>query len=379
MGALIVVDPDERLAKHLGDSMQAHCALTWTQEKDVAAAASAEDADVRVILIGPGVPQAEAFEFAQNVCRERPDISTVLVRYEVDTELLRTALRIGLADVVAVPNGQLAEVQIAVEAALERAIRLHGEADVDERPHRATTLTVLSTKGGVGKSVVACNLAVALARLGNSVALVDLDLRSGDVGIMLQLKPERTIADAAIESDHLDSEMLRGFLAEHSSGASVLLAPANPDDANVVTSPRLNRILDLLGEMFEYLVFDTPPILDDCVLTAIDKSDLIYVVATMDVASVKDTRLALQRLSALGYSNNSVRLLLNRADSNVWLAVADVERAVGLDISARIPSDRLVPRSVNKGVPVVMEAPKSAVARSLNDIAKSILAEGGAS
>jgi pilus assembly protein CpaE len=379
MGALIVVDPDERLAKHLGDSMQAHCALTWTQEKDVAGAASAEDADVRVILIGPGVPQAEAFEFAQNVCRERPDISTVLVRYEVDTELLRTALRIGLADVVAVPNGQLAEVQVAVEAALERAIRLHGEADTDERPHRATTLTVLSTKGGVGKSVVACNLAVALSKLGNSVALVDLDLRSGDVGIMLQLKPERTIADAAIESDHLDAEMLRGFLAEHSSGASVLLAPANPDDANVVTSPRLNRILDLLGEMFEYLVFDTPPILDDCVLTAIDKSDLIYVVATMDVASVKDTRLALQRLSALGYSNNSVRLLLNRADSNVWLAVADVERAVGLDISARIPSDRLVPRSVNKGVPVVMEAPKSAVARSLNDIAKSILAEGGAS
>jgi pilus assembly protein CpaE len=128
--------------------------------------------------------------------------------------------------------------------------------------------------------------------------------------------------------------------------------------------------------MFDVVVIDTPPILDDAVLTAVDKSSRIFVVATMDVASIKDTRMSIHRLRKLGYTNGSVKLLLNRADSKVLLELSDVEKAIGLEVSAKIPSDRLVPRSVNKGVPVVLDSPRSAVARSLGEIAKSIVSDG---
>ena len=131
MSELIVVEPDEKLGKHLGASMQAHSALRWEHSADVAAAATADESEVRVILIGPGVPQDDALRFAESIAAQRPDIGTVLVRREVDTELLRSALRIGLADVVACPNGQLAELEAAVQTALKRAIRLRGE-EADE-------------------------------------------------------------------------------------------------------------------------------------------------------------------------------------------------------------------------------------------------------
>jgi pilus assembly protein CpaE len=332
--------------------------------------------DLRVIVLGPGVPRAEAFAIARSVSDTRPAAATLLVSNDSSAELLRQALRSGLTDVVAMPGGDLAELQAAFDAALERASRLHAPGAVQTLPHRGRLFTVLSTKGGVGKSVISCNVAVSLAELGKSTVLVDLDLKSGDVGIMLQLRPERTIADAAIECDHLDDEMLRGFVVDHPSGVHALLAPARPDDSSLVTAPRVNRILDLLLKMYDVVIVDTPPVIDDCVLTAVDKSTRVLLVSTVDVTSVKDARYGAQRLRSLGYSDDVTLLIVNRADSKVFLDPVEVERAVGLKIAARIPSDRVVPRCVNKGVPVVDEAPRSAVARSLREIA-AVLARAG--
>lgn len=378
MGALLLVEPDSELAGTIGTSLAEKCSVGWSWVPDVAAAAAYEDDEVRVVILGTGVPQDEALEFAAKTSAQRPDIGTVLIAPEVDTELLRLAMRNGICDVVTISDGDVSELATAVGAALGRSAVLR-PAEKAPKSRRGTVVSVLSTKGGVGKSVIASNLAVALAEQKKEVVVVDLDLRAGDLGIMLQLKPVRTIADAAKDSERLDAEMLRGFLEKHSSGAEVLLAPAQPDDAVVVSAPRLSAIMDLLAQMFDVVIVDTAPLLDDCVLTAVDKSDLIYVVATMDVASVKDTRLALQRLRQLGYSNGSVKLVLNRADSSVWLEPAEVERAVGIPVYARIPSDRLVPRSVNKGVPVVLEAPRSGVAKSLVSMAQTIASAGGAS
>lgn len=377
MSAITLVEIDAVAAGNLAAALRGGldgCAVNVLESGT--ASASIDVHEVDAVVFGPGIDVDSALALARDLISRRSELPVVLVTRVASTELMRSALRAGLSDVVSLQEQGPADVVAAVRDALDRMPSVGGRPAEGESPARATVVTILSTKGGVGKSVIASNLAVALARTSR-VVLVDLDLRSGDIAIMLSIKPQQTIAEAAMQADRLDREMLGGFLADHDSGAKVLLAPMIPEDADAVTSPRLSKILDLLAEMFEFVIIDTPPVLEDTVITAVDKSDRVFVVATMDVASVKDTRISLQRLRTLGYGNGSVRLLLNRADSKVWLEPSDIVKSVGLPIFARIPSDRLVPRSVNKGVPVVTEAPRSAVSKSLVDIAHTVVGEVG--
>lgn len=330
-----------------------------------------------VILFGPSVPLDDALEVVSGIDGLDDPPAVVLVSSEVTPELLRAAMRAGVRDVLSAEDQAYTEILAAISEAAEAVVarrdaRVAGDAAVDAGPSRGRVVTVFSTKGGVGKSVIATNLGAALAQLGRSVILVDLDLQFGDAGIMLNLEPKRTIADAVQSFERLDEAMLRSYLVEHSSGLRVLLAPTRPEDAEVITTPRITHIISLLRGMADIVILDTPGTLDETVLTAIDSSDSVIAVATMDIASIKNTRISLQKLRQLGYENGLVRLVLNRADSKVLLEPEEVEKAIGARIRGRIPSDRVVPRSVNKGIPVVIEEPRSAVAKSLVDLARSV-------
>ena len=168
-------------------------------------------------------------------------------------------------------------------------------------------------------------------------------------------------------------EMLKGLLVKHESGVRALLAPVRPEDAEMVTAARVGRIIDLVRQMADFVVIDTPGNMSEVVLTAVDKSNVVLAVSTMDMPSVKNMRVAVQKLSQLGYGNGLIKLTLNRADSKVLMEVSDVEDALGSKVFVRIPSDRLVPRSVNKGVPIVSDQPKSGVARSIVELAGSMM------
>jgi pilus assembly protein CpaE len=336
-----------------------------------------EESDANVVVFGPSIPLDGALEAGEAIAARTVPAAVVLVVPKVTTELMRQAMRAGFSDVVGA-DGTFGEVAVAVldagaDVTKRRSASGIPSAGAANGAGRGKVVSVFSTKGGVGKTVIASNLGVALAgQLGLRTVLLDLDLQFGDTGIMLQLKPERTIYDAVQSFDRLDAAMLKGFLTHHKSGLDVLLAPLRPEDAESVTATRLARIIALLREFADIVVIDTPAAFDDIVLTAIDKSDEVYAVATMDVASIKNTRISLQKLRQLGYSKDLVKLVLNRADSKVWLELPEVERAMEGELVAKIPSDRLVPRSVNKGNPVVIEAPKSAVAKSLLDMARMV-------
>jgi pilus assembly protein CpaE len=159
--------------------------------------------------------------------------------------------------------------------------------------------------------------------------------------------------------------MLTGFLLEHESGVRLLAAPVHPEEAEIVTSATVGKIISLLRDLFDYVVIDTPAYLNDVVITALEQSDEIYAVTTMDLPSVKNVRIMLQKLRQLGTDMDRARLVLNRADSKVGLQMSDVASALEREIVAKVPSDRLVPLSVNRGNPVVLDAPRSAVAKSL--------------
>lgn len=339
------------------------------------AARQLREGEAQLLVVGPTIPVSDAFVCVRSIRESGSSAGIVLSPTEITQELLHAALRAGVDDVIvgSAPLGELSDVLgEALRRTQSRSLSGHEQAAPARTAH---VVTVLSMKGGVGKTVVSSNLAVALAKLGKSVALVDLDLQFGDVGIMLGLEPTQTIVGAVQSGERLDAEMLRGFLVEHSSGVHALLAPTLPEDAEIVTASRIDRIIGLLVTMFEYVVIDTPPTLDEAVLTALDRSDRVLVVTMMDVASVKNSRVSLQKLRQLGYDGSLVDIMLNRADSKVYLKAEEVEQAIGMPIKYRLPSDLQIPRSVNKGVPVVLDAPRSHPARVLDETARTIVAE----
>lgn len=332
-----------------------------------------------VVVVGPTEVAANGISLAELIEHDGGDAAVLLIAGAVDTQLLRAAIKAGVRDVIVASDG--ADAAVASILAASKAVARRRESAVEVQPpaqeaRLGKVITVFSTKGGVGKSVLATNLACVVARdLGKRTILVDLDLEFGDVSVMLQIAPDRTIYDAVQVIDRLDAEMMQGFLAEHSSGLHALLAPVRPEEAESVTTGRIGQILAILRTLADFVIIDTPASLSDVVLSALEQSDVVLAVATLDVPSVKNTKVSLQKLHQLGLDGSRVRLVLNRADSKVWLEPHEIEKAIADRIVARIPSDRIVPRSVNKGVPVVMDAPRSAVARSIVALARQVTAE----
>jgi pilus assembly protein CpaE len=229
-------------------------------------------------------------------------------------------------------------------------------------------ICILGPKGGAGKTLVSSNLALGLAGLGHRVAIVDLDLQFGDVGLSLGLVPERTIYDLAKSGGSLDTDKLDGYLAEHSTGVRVLMAPTRPDHAGVVSSELLREVYPLLRTTHDFVIVDTPPGFTPEVIAATDASSDICMVGVLDSLSLKNTKLGLETLDLMGYGAERIRLVLNRADSRVGITREDVEAIVGRSPDVLIPSDRDIPRAVNEGAPIVMSKPRSEAAQAFRKL-----------
>jgi pilus assembly protein CpaE len=230
-------------------------------------------------------------------------------------------------------------------------------------------ICVLGPKGGTGKTLTACNLAVSLSEAGHRVAMVDLDLQFGDVGLSLGLSPDRTIYDLVKSGGSLDAEKLDAYLATHSSGVRVLMAPTRPDHAGVITSEFLRDVYTTLRATFDYVIVDTPPGFTPEVISSIDSSSRICVVGMLDSLSLKNTKLGLETLELMGYDRERTTLVLNRADSRVGISSDDVVAIVGRAPDITIPSDRDIPRSVNEGIPIVLAKDRSDAAKAFRTLA----------
>jgi pilus assembly protein CpaE len=216
-----------------------------------------------------------------------------------------------------------------------------------------------------------------LARWGDPqrVVIADADLQFGDVALVLQIDPKHTVVNAAKEGDRLDAQFLESVLASHTSGLRVLAAPLEPAFADEVSSLAYTRILEMLSDSFDYVVVDTAPSLDERLLAILDKSDVVLFVVDMDLPSVKNAKLALETLRVLNYPANKIKLVLNRSNSRARLDVDEIERSLRLPILASVPSDGLLPASVNEGVPIVESHPRSRLAKAFEDVAR-LVAEG---
>lgn len=366
-----------------------------------------------VIVLGPSCANDAILELSERIISQYPAVASILIANELTTALLQKALRCGTRDVLAL-NGESGAVSQAVQRlaiALDQTMRTvgpavaapppvvadHDGADHDGAdgtepapPHVARpddvapavgagapgqVLTVFSTKGGAGKSVMATSLAVALAqRSERPVCLVDADLQFGDVAVMLKLTPHHTIVDVVSSLDRLDPALLQSLLVTHEpTGLMVLPAPLEPAFADQVGAAHMTAIIDQLRTFCSYVVVDTPSYFNDVVLGLVESSDKLMLVAGLDIPNVKNVKIALQTLRLLNTPPEKLMLILNRANSKVKLDVGEVERTLQIKADVMVPSEIVVPQSVNKGEPVVTHAPKSGAAKSIQGLAELFL------
>jgi len=295
--------------------------------------------------------------------KERPERPIVVLFQGVPDGFVRRAFEAGADDLVTLP-GVPGELAFTMEKAVARR---HGNA-VATGVAVSPMICILGPKGGAGKTLVSSNLALGLAGLGHRVAIVDLDLQFGDVGLSLGLVPERTIYDLAKSGGSLDADKLDGYLVEHGTGVRVLMAPTRPDHAGVVTGELLREVYALLRTTHDFVVIDTPPGFTPEVIAATDASSDICMVGVLDSLSLKNTKLGLETLDLMGYEAERIRLVLNRADSRVGITRDDVEAIVGRSPDVLIPSDRDIPRAVNEGSPIVMSKPRSDAAQAFRKL-----------
>jgi pilus assembly protein CpaE len=228
---------------------------------------------------------------------------------------------------------------------------------------------VLGPKGGTGKTLTSCNLAVALALAGQKVLVIDLDLQFGDVALCLGLPPERTMYDLALSPGSLDADKLADYVMTHDTGVDVLLAPARPDQASAITIELLRDVLVAARTTYDFVIADTPPGFTAEVIATIDSSSDLVMVGTLDSLSLKNTKLGLETLALMDYDPSKIQLVLNRADTRVGISQHDVVTVLGSEPNVFIPSDREIPRSVNEGIPIILSRPQSYAASSFHDLA----------
>jgi pilus assembly protein CpaE len=321
-----------------------------------------------VLVITCGAPSQEVLTLITQEKSGRAPMPIVVVCMASPNGFVHQVFEAGADDFLLAPDIGAAGPQIlfAIEKAMTRRPVTGPAADGSDG---GEIICVLGPKGGTGKTLTASNLAVALAQQGQRVALVDLDLQFGDLGLVMGLAPERSIFDLVTSGGSLDAQKLDAFLTRHSSGVQVLLAPTRPDQASAVLPDFLRDLYAVMRANFDFVVVDTPPGFTAEVIATIDASAAVCLIGTLDAPSLKNAKLGAETLELMGYPPERVRVVLNRADTKVGVSHADVVTVLGRAPDVLVPSSREVVRSVNAGEPIVMSGPRSEAAKAFEALA----------
>jgi pilus assembly protein CpaE len=313
----------------------------------------------QVLLLEPGPEVDQALRLAAQLDQQVPPVSVVLVTDE-GAQIGLAALRAGVRDILPL-DADVAEIRAVLQrveqAARARAVELAAAAELPpDLPagRGGRVITVASPKGGVGKTTLATNLAIGIAKADHPTVLVDLDIQFGDVASGLGIEPEYTLVDTIRGPAAIDTMALKTFLTRHSSGLFVVCAPITPADADGITGDDIARLLKMLASVFRYVVVDTAPGLSEHTLAALDQTTDMVLVTSMDVPGVRGLRKELDTLTDLGMIGDAPNVVMNLADRSNGLSVADVEATIGRKVDVVLPVSRNVTPSVNQGIPLLM-------------------------
>jgi pilus assembly protein CpaE len=328
-----------------------------------------------IVVLSSAVKEQEAFGLAEFVGRSSPATAVVLVRDTTLNGVLPAAMRAGVRDVVDLSRGgdELREALMRA-VAWSRSLRSFSTDDAAREPQsRGTVISVFSSKGGTGKTFLACNLAAAIAlRTKTDTAVVDLDFEMGDVFSYFGTEPKHPVQDFLALGDQMDTEVVLSFgrnLQEHLFGFGAVPDPS----AAPISGEAVGKVLRNFRSIFAYTVIDATTGYSDSTLAAFDLSDTLLLITGLDVVGVRHLTQALNTLRSLGYPEERFRIIMNRADSKVGLTPEEITSAVKLRVDDLIPSSRLVPTSLNMGQPLVSHQPRADVSKAVFDIADTLI------
>ncbi len=322
-----------------------------------------------LVIVGPDAPLSVAADIASKYRLDRPSLGVILIRRRVDVQTLAEALRAGIREVVVADDAEALLGACKRTTSVSRQQR-HAEESSAEGS-KGKVIMVFSAKGGCGKTTIASNLAEAMAMSGaGRVCLVDFNLEFGDIAIALQIDPVRTISDALGMQGGLDKHGVASMVIHYKDRFDVLLAPTMPADAEFIQAPLAAEVLRLLSEVYDYVIIDSPPAFSDITLKCFDIADSYILLTTLDMLALKNFKLTLDTLSALGYPRSRWNVVLNRSDSRVGLTAEDMERTIGLPIVTKLPSTKDIPASINRGTTLVAENRRHPFSRAIMTLAE---------
>jgi pilus assembly protein CpaE len=331
-----------------------------------------------IVLMDINMPVMDGIKATEEISMSVPETTVLIMSVQGEHEYLRKAMSAGAREFLVKPFSSDDLVRSIIKTyEIESKRKERTSADKKDETVKSKVITVFSTKGGVGKTTIASNLAVSLAReTKKRVALVDLDLQFGDISIMLNLSVKNTISDLIKEINQLDEDLIEDYLVTHFSGVKVLPAPLKPEYSEYITSSHVEKILNTLRESYHYIIVDTSASFHETVLTSLDMSDSILFVSTLDLPTIKNVKSGLDIMDSLHYSNDKIKIILNKASEQFGIKYKDFEHTLKHPIWAYVPEDsQTVITSANKGFPFVMTRTETKVSKAIMNICNEIVKE----
>ncbi|HEY6568773.1 MAG TPA: response regulator [Candidatus Limnocylindrales bacterium] len=350
-----------------------------------------------VVLMDINMPDMDGISATERLSAEVPAAAVVMMSVQGEADYLRRSMLAGAREFLVKPfssdelTSSIRQVYTREREKMSRmavvpqpAPAAGGGAAAPARPASSTreagepgrVVAVFGPKGGVGRTTLAVNLAVAAAtELGQTTCLVDASFQFGDIGVLLNLNPKnKSIADVIPELEHGDIESLDPFVINHSAGIKVLLAPPSPEMAELITPAGAKRMIEALRSANDLVVVDCMSTFNDTTLAILDLADTVLTMLSLEITSIKNIRLFLEVADQLGYGSDKIRLVLNRADSSLGIRVADVEHSIGRRVDHTIVSDgRSVVYALNRGVPFFLSNREAQVSQDVLRLASAVV------
>ncbi|WP_028784984.1 AAA family ATPase [Thalassobacillus devorans] len=326
------------------------------------------------ILIVSAEANSDIYSYCRQVTWSNPDVSIILLSEETEVDL-QSAIRAGVFDVMHMTEEkeQLLGVLDEIEDRLNVMQRKLAPKAADE-DKRARVMTTCSTKGGVGKTTFTVNMTASLAKQGRKVLVIDLDLQFGDVAMFFDTKPKKTIYEWVKEER---SQMkLASCVESFNEQIDILSAPIRPEFAEVITDEHIKQLIKLAKPLYDVILIDTAPYMDEVVLTALEESDDIFLVTLLDLPTLRNNKTFLETLQTLNLQGK-VKVVLNRNSKKRGLTEKTAEEVLGMPIEIKVPdTEKIVVSSVNVGAPFVLSHPRAKVSKVLLKLGHSMFDQG---
>jgi pilus assembly protein CpaE len=380
-----IQDTRDNLTKLLGFEPDLAVVGTAASGQEAITLAKKEKPDV--ILMDINMPDMDGITATEIISNTVPESPIIMMSVQGEQDYLRRSMLAGAREFLVKPFSadelvnairHVHELEKVKRARYAQVAPAGGGQAATAGPtldERGKVITLFSPKGGVGRTTIATNLAVALHQsTGKPVALVDGSLPFGDIGVILNMNPKaKTIADLVGSFETADADVLETVLVPHSSGIKVLLAPPTPESAELISGPNIKHVLDTLRTRYAFIVVDTWPSFQEVVLTMMDTADVVLCPMTLEITSLKNVRVFLEITEKLGYTGEKVQIIANRNDSSGGIKATDIEASLGRKIPHTIVSDgRTLVLAVNRGVPFVIDHKESPVSKDIFALATKL-------